>query len=83
MSVVGLPGGAAMANLLCSWRWQQTRPGHLGIATHSVTPNCLHPCNLPGLGFEDCSTPVLNISRAELSANKTFQLAGERVEPDQ
>lgn len=37
----------------------------------------------PGLGFEDCSTPVLNISRAELSANKSFQLEGEAVEPDQ
>lgn len=51
-----------------------------------LSPPSLHPlpCGLfPGLGFESCATPVLNISRAQLSANKSFQLEGEAVEPDQ
>lgn len=37
----------------------------------------------PGIGFEDCSTPTLNVSRDALTANKTFQLEHESVEPDQ
>ena len=52
-------------------------------------PSCLpSTCPLPisspaGIGFEDCSTPVMNISRTELAANRSFQLEHERVEPDQ
>jgi len=36
-----------------------------------------------GLGYEDCSTRTVNISRAELAANRTFQLEHQQLQTDE
>lgn len=40
------------------------------------------PAVFPGLGYEDCSTPTLNISREQLATERTVQLQDEAAMPD-
>lgn len=58
-------------------------PPVLAFVHRLPAPPSLLPPHPSGLGFEDCSTPVANISSEALAAGGTVTLEGETVEAEQ